>query len=92
MDSAVMTKRRGFGNGHRTPQPQEQPTHGSITPLFLHILQKLQTRPLHPPLLCSTASESRCSLFHGARSPAGPQIGNAAHSPANYMQIFNGYF
>lgn len=44
----------------------------SITLMFLHIWQNPQTRPLHPPPMCSTESGFRCSLFHGCWKPCGP--------------------
>lgn len=64
----------------------------SLTSIFLQIWQNWQKHPIHPPQMCSGVSGFRCSLFHRTGSPAGSQIRNSAHSPANYMQIFNGYF
>lgn len=61
----------------------------SIALVFLHISQNR----LFILLQCAVLNlESDAVFTTGAGSPADPQIRNAAHSPANYMQIFNGYF
>lgn len=57
------------------------------------IYHRTGKRVLFILLQCAALNLDSDAVFStGAGSPAGPQIRNAAHSPANYMQIFNGYF